>query len=51
MDSLTKTIGRWFIAKWQKRLTEDSVFTVAKQMKKQGIPLEIALLTLTRRFA
>ena len=41
-------VGRWFLDKWRQRLKDSDTFTVARQMRKQGIPLEIALFTLTR---
>ena len=42
-------IGRWFVSKWRSRLREATTFTVALQMKKQGIPIELALLALVGR--
>ena len=37
------TLGSWFLDKWRHRLAEaGDVQTVARQMKKQGIPLEVA---------
>jgi hypothetical protein len=44
-------VGRWFEQKWQQRLRDSgsSFFTVASQMRKQGIPLEIALALLVGR--
>lgn len=42
-------VGDWFIAKWRKRAAETSVRHVAERFKKDGVPLDIALLVLTRR--
>jgi len=44
-------VGRWFIDKWRARLVDSGfdTFTVAKQMRKQGITLDIALFTLCWR--
>lgn len=42
--STLNQIGHWFVSKWHRRLREADTFTVAKQMKKQGIPIEVALL-------
>lgn len=39
-------LGQYFIAKWQDRLREIPIYSLAKQMRKQGIPLNIALLLL-----
>lgn len=43
-----KTLGRWLVAKWRGRLadSEGDYFAVATQMRKQGIPLDLALLLL-----
>ncbi len=42
----TQTVGLYFISKWQNRLLETTYYQVSKQMRKQGIPLDIALLIL-----
>lgn len=42
-------VARWFMSKWRSRLREATTFTVALQMKKQGIPIELALLALVGR--
>lgn len=40
------TIGAYFHTKWRIRAKEVGHFTAAKNMRKQGIPLEMALLVL-----
>lgn len=42
-------VARWFVSKWRSRLREATTYTVALQMKKQGIPIELALLALVGR--
>lgn len=44
-------LAQWFIGKWRLRLqdSEHAYFTVATQMRKQGMPLEIALAVLVGR--
>lgn len=42
-------IGRWFVTKWRARLNDSTVFAVATQMRKQGIPIELALFALAGR--
>lgn len=42
-------VGQWFLNKWSERLKESNTYTVALQMKKQGVPIELALLALTGR--
>lgn len=39
-------IGHYFLNKWRDRLSETPIYSLAKQMRKQGIPLNIALLLL-----
>lgn len=39
-------LGHYFITKWRDRLVDSNYFSLAKQMRKQGIPLNIALLLL-----
>lgn len=43
-----QTVGRWMAQKWQARLRDSGgdYFTVAAQMRKQGVPVELALLLL-----
>ena len=38
-------LGGWLLRKWQARLFEsdDNFFAVARQMRKQGYPLDVAL--------
>jgi hypothetical protein len=45
------SIASWFVGKWRQRLedSDHSYATVATQMRKQGIPLAIALLVLVGR--
>jgi hypothetical protein len=45
------SIGAWFIAKWRHRCAESGVQIAAAQMRKQGIPLEVALCVLSGVFA
>jgi hypothetical protein len=44
-------LGQWLVAKWRARLREagGDYFSVAKQMRKQGVPLDVALLLLCGR--
>lgn len=42
-------IGEWFRAKWRTRAETTSVFAAASQMRKQGVPIHIAVATLARR--
>lgn len=39
-------IGQYFTAKWRQRLVESGPSVVAAQMRKQGIPPEIAVAVL-----
>jgi len=39
-------IGQYFTAKWRQRLAESGPSVVAAQMRKQGIPPEIAVAVL-----
>lgn len=34
---------RWVIAHWRRRADESGYYVAAKQMRKQGIPLQVAL--------
>lgn len=45
----TAHLGAWLLEKWRTRLEESGgdFQTVAKQMRKQGYPLDVALLVLT----
>lgn len=44
-DDIAMTAGRWLVAKWRTRLLEadGDYFTVAKQLRKQGFPIKVAL--------
>jgi hypothetical protein len=44
-------LGMWLVEKWAQRLAETGrdYFGVARQMRKQGFPLEVALALLLRR--
>jgi hypothetical protein len=44
-------LGRWLLEKWQTRLadTGGDYYTVAAQLRKQGVPLEVALSLLLGR--
>jgi hypothetical protein len=46
MDRIHQTVGTWFVRKWRDRARETSVFHAALQMKKQGVPVEVAIATL-----
>lgn len=37
-----EALGAWFLRKWRGRLAEADAATVARQMRKAGIPLEVA---------
>ena len=39
----TKTIGHWFVAKWVERFQTAPAGVVAAQLRKQGVPLSVAL--------
>ncbi|QJW84362.1 hypothetical protein HK414_12995 [Ramlibacter terrae] len=43
-----QAVGRWVAQKWQGRLrdSDGDYFTVATQMRKQGLPVELALMLL-----
>jgi hypothetical protein len=43
----TVEIGAWFVSKWRQRCSASGVQVVATQMRKQGIPLEVALCVLS----
>jgi len=46
----TEALGAWLLDKWRSRLEDaGDAFTVARQMKKQGIPLEVARFVLLER--
>lgn len=47
----TASLGAWLLGKWQARLKETNgdFLTVARQMRKQGYPLEVTLRVLTGR--
>lgn len=40
-------IGKFFFAKYAARVQDAGTFTVAKQLRKQGVPLEMALFIIT----
>jgi hypothetical protein len=44
--SVEHTLGVWFVARWRARLADAGPFVTAKQMRKQGVPLEVARLVL-----
>lgn len=41
-----QSIASWFIGKWKQRQAESGTFQAASNMRKQGIPLSIALAVL-----
>lgn len=42
-------LGMWFLNKWRARLEKVSVYQAAANMRKQGAPIEVALLVLAGR--
>lgn len=46
---LLERLGLWFLNKWRGRLESVSTHQAALNMKKQGVPIEIALLVLAGR--
>ena len=42
-------LGVFFLRKWQARAAEAGVFTAALQLRKQGVPVDIAVSLLARR--
>lgn len=46
---LLEKLGLWFLSKWRGRLESVSTYQAALNMKKQGTPIEIALLVLAGR--
>jgi hypothetical protein len=52
MSDLTRlALADWLCSKWRQRLTDSgsAYFSVATQMRKQGMPIEIALALLLGR--
>ena len=47
-DATTVSIGAWFQKHYNRRRLDVGVFAAARQLRKQGVPLEIALLLLNR---
>lgn len=47
----TPTIGRWFAEHYRDRQDDAGTFRAAAQLRKQGVPLHIALLVLGDRSA
>lgn len=50
-EDLMVSAGGWWVRKWQTRLDETGgdYISVAKQLRKQGVPLEVALMLLCGR--
>jgi hypothetical protein len=48
--NILQTIGSYFVNKYQIRQMESGTQIAAKQMRKQGIPLHIALAILANRY-
>jgi hypothetical protein len=42
-------IGEWFTVKWRDRAAEAGAFKAATQLRKQGVPLVVALAILVGR--
>lgn len=42
-------VGTFFLFKYRRRLKEASHYTVAKQLRKMGVPIEIALYILCNK--
>ena len=43
--------GSWIVSHYRRRAAESGVQTVARQLRKQGYPLEVAVAILARRSA
>ena len=41
--------GSWIVSHYRRRAAESGVQTVARQLRKQGYPLEVAVAILARR--
>lgn len=39
----SQTVGRWLIRKARKQQAEQGTFQAARNLKKQGVPLDLAL--------
>ncbi len=48
MTDATSLIGRWLWAKARRQQREQGTFQAAKNLRKQGVPLPVALLVLGR---
>lgn len=44
-----QTVGAYFVAKWNQRAREKGTEHAARMMRKQGIPLDVALVVLVGR--
>lgn len=42
------SVGQWFVDNYRRRARESGVQVAARQMRKQGIPLDVALAVLAR---
>jgi hypothetical protein len=42
-------VGTFFLSKYRRRLKEAGHYTVAKQLRKMGVPIEIALYILCNK--
>jgi len=43
------TIGEWFVYHWRRRAEQSGTFQAARNMRKSGIPLHLALSILARK--
>lgn len=46
---MAKLVGEWFFAKYRRQAAETGVARVAKNLRKQGVPIEVALAILVYR--
>lgn len=49
MMKTSEAVGHYFIVKYANRVAESGYFVTAKQMRKQGIPLNVAMLILLNK--
>ena len=47
--NLITAAGRWLVTKYRTQAAAFGVQQAARNMRKQGVPIELALLVLTRR--
>jgi hypothetical protein len=47
--SMSRTLGQWFVDHYRARQRTNGTASVARQMRKQGFPIEVALSVLASR--